>query len=1742
MSEDFYKYISNKILKFFIEEPIKNGDKFFIEFDEKNQVELLYHNLKDETVKYDLTYGTFEYKYEDGEPFFTYYINIKDKYNLIVANSSSVTMDYLVTLRNAATDQKDEWKNSVLLVIGYDINDSIQKGMRNLQKEGMPLHFKTIYDNLLNEIYDKNNNISKVDKEIIKFSIDQKTINTYDTNLWDYEDILGLINKGHVDNHDFLNIKLFPDPGLEDLRPSSIQKRLENNNEMFTKIESLHKYDNTKEKLAKIFDVPCTNRLSNKNSWRETEYTYIKQHNNKDNFSLEYLGSEIIQDINVEYWEKPYNQNKTGLRKRHIIVFNKNDYDSIDLSFNFDKRLSKSFLSKQSKNAIIKGKRIIVSLNISKNSTAFTRVVYKHEESTKLRYEFNIAVVNCSTDILKPIESDYFISATSKIKSIEIINEDTSTPVILGIGTEKITAEIEENGQLISITKDTTIKISENSPAWSVNEKLFFKLDFNSFIIPITIKEERDRAVPTSSLNIWNLKRQNSSSFRYNGSKVSQGVNSFYITEDFKNILNYEKQIVMNNIFYGTIDINDNIVPKELLISENLKKKFNYILQYYKNMEIEEDNCGYPSLTYIDNDLEQLYMDFLNEYNNEILSIEENKALSADKSKLDLNKIGVFTTNNKIYLSSLSPINMAYQLEVKHQLKNEKIDSNILNRVNNENLIPFIYNNKDELFKPVIQDITKEWIEYEKEENVSIGSTNQFISKVIEQKITEFIDNFSYLFLENTKAPIKLNIINIKQDKEIVKGVFYFLYKRIIKNKDIIPVELNLYNNAYKSSFDDLFTCDDIKEFQLKFNIKKIKSTEKDLNDILHLIQNNITYYKNSKQQFPDYEYAHISFYKLGDKTGKANHSMNKIDTGLSLDGILSDPTSFNSDSGYRVGFGSKGILNKNSLLVNTVINTNELMENNKNRGNDSYIKGQTIVSQPYEPDEKDIDHLYQKSLWVTFIEPSFGLEYFDNRKNLIIIHYSDQYTSSNKYDTITVTDKSKQYKNILKTFLETKDVLVDDEKLNNVIKIFNGINGEWLLRVINDNNYSNREKLSVITAIKYVYGLLNHSNILWIPISMEEILRIAGTVGLSKNDGLFKKSLLKGRFSDDLLFVGINIKQSKIKVYYHPVEVKQGFITSNTITSAEEQLDNTINLIKTQFVENENNKFKSKFYRNFFMQLALSNLNKLKKIDFWSPRKLEKLEEIKPHLLNDDYEVSDELDKYIGEGSVIAFKVDLPESEIVYDDNKQIITMPDEFAYHGLVKSIKEICDHIINKSEFKENDLLSQKISINDKIFTNLSNPKENEETFARMDINSDIKDHPITVVNYPSLDNQDSVNIIQKTETTIEESDNLNNTPDNKEGEIPQLEKIRALIGTYPHGDKKIYWEYGNKELSNRHLLILGKSGYGKTYFMQCLIKEMSKNYIPTIIIDYSDAFMKKEIQDELKDYLGDNLITYNVKREKFPLNPFRKSKIEFDEDDYVFEDNLDIASRIKSVFSSVYNIGIVQENTLVKAINNGLNKYENDMTFEHLMEELDDENNKNAISLLNQLQEFLMYDPFTPETEFEWSETDTRNKKVLIIQLHGYSKDIQKIITEFILWDLWNYKGLHGSADKPFNVILDEAQNLDFSDDSPCVKILKEGRKKGWSVWFATQSIKGLTKNSEVNPFNNANQAIYFHPADNVKNIASEFTTNNQDKSYWADQLSKLKKGECITFGPNLNLDGELNPPKVDYVKINPLNER
>ncbi|WP_455644948.1 DNA phosphorothioation-dependent restriction protein DptH [Methanosphaera sp.] len=1751
-NEEFYDYLSNKLIDYFKENNnISEGLGFYIHFDEKYQVEFLYNSLK-KIANENRIYSEFKYTHKNSEtPYNTYSIKINDVKLVIAAEINDITHAFFTTLRNQVKKNKTDddydnvWENTALLVIYNNPIDSIQDGMENLEKKGRPFHVDSISNSLEDDI--NNSELSREDKEIVKFSLKEQDEDLYSTTIWDYENILGIINKGYVDDKDYKELELFKDDNLTEETARNIQKNLKENHETFLEVKKYSQYGDKKAQLEKRFSGAGVKEL-NKDTWEQCNWKKIKR--SKDDYEKQQKPLNYIKNTDdylengLPYWERPNNSGKAGQRKRNIIIFNTQNVPIISLKFTFDQLLSNQYLSKSSKKFVkASGKSLKAQFDVYMDEPTFKTISYKHKDDTKSSYTFNIVVLNAKPEIFEYIKSRYTIKTRDKY--IQVINDEDNYEIKFGEN-NNITEErsISKKDEKVNLYDNTSIKISESSPEWEDGE-LNFKLIYNDNEIKFKIKEKSNRARPVKSQLIWNLKRENAENFVFNDVKAIQGVNSFYLDDNFKKYLRYEREIIENNIFHGKLTEKDTISKEEVHYSEELETAYLDIFKYYQNFDdSQEDNI--PSLVYLNDELRELYRKFLDIYNKEIESIEENSILADIPDKKDLIKLGRIDDEDKIMYSSLSPLNMAYQLELFEQCGNEQLEFNMSERLVPNNLIPFLCSDDGEtLYRPIYQEDAHEWTIYEKIEQVSIGTTNVFISKVVSEKLDQFVKHFDYLFDINPHTPIKINLINILDDKEVVKGIFQFIRSRLpdkLKTKTIIPVEINIYSDSDKSSFDKLFECNSKDDIETEFGIT-IKSDVLDEIDVIHSVQDNIQYYKHKLDE--DYDYAHISFYKVKSHTGTATNNMDEIETGLSLNGLLSSVNSTTKHAEYRTGFGTKNTLNYDNNLVKTAINLNDLVEGSRNYGKDTYSKHKVITT-TVELEEENISLLYDKSHWVTFIEPTFGIEYFNEDDNLIIIHYSDQYSYSNNYDTITVTDKLIQYEEIIKEFLENKDVTVDDEDLISIIKMFNCINGAWLLRLISTNGYYDREKLSIISAINYALALFDHEDIKWIPISMEEILRIAGNVKLDKSQGVFSSLLSKGSYSDDILLIGFKTnKNNLIEIIFYPIEVKVGQNNQQIIKKGKQQIIQTYNALNNQLrqIGNEDNKFKNKFLRNFFIQNLLSTENKLTINNIWDEKHLDSIDEFKPQLLNDEYVVSKSLEEHIGKGCLISFKSDCPRPEIYTDveNNIKIIELPEDRAYSGLTKSIEQLrniiqsgdsaihTEDLIFSEELNDYDLSRELEDISEEMNDVFDEPIE-DNTFIQAQENSvkinDFESSQSLSRNYDDIDNVEE-NIIDDEEITAPEIN-----------ESDELDYVRALIGTQAGYNKDIYWEFGSKSLGNRHMLIQGKSGQGKTYFIQRMLKELSNHNIPSIVIDYTDGFKDNQLDDNFKESLGDKLEQHVIYGKNFPLNPFKPNLIEINGTIMPERNNI-IAGRFKSVVNSVYTaLGDQQLNAIYDAVLRGLDKYGETMDLNDLKHELEYDNSKVALSALSRLRELLEFNPFE-STDYDWSDIlDQNDGKVLIIQLTGIPKDVQKIITELILWDLWYYKTNQGTEDNPFVVVLDEIQNLNFKDDSPCKKIITEGRKFGWSGWFATQD---FTDKNVAKLLENAEEKIYFHPTDtSISTIAKNL--DNSDKTYWENQLAKLKKGQCIVKSPLMNSNGEVTSSSPIVVDVNEITSK
>ena len=162
MSNQFYNYLTSKLFDYFKDNGIVAGDKFYIQFDEDSQIINFYNSIK-EYGEDNSSLRDFIFKHEKGDEFTTFSIDCEDV-DLVIVESTIVSEDYLVTLRNQVSAQKGAWQNKALLIIYDDAKDSIFNGMGNLATEGMPLNINYISEHLEDEISNSKISVKQVSK------------------------------------------------------------------------------------------------------------------------------------------------------------------------------------------------------------------------------------------------------------------------------------------------------------------------------------------------------------------------------------------------------------------------------------------------------------------------------------------------------------------------------------------------------------------------------------------------------------------------------------------------------------------------------------------------------------------------------------------------------------------------------------------------------------------------------------------------------------------------------------------------------------------------------------------------------------------------------------------------------------------------------------------------------------------------------------------------------------------------------------------------------------------------------------------------------------------------------------------------------------------------------------------------------------------------------------------------------------------------------------------------------------------------------------------------------------------------------------------------------------------------------------------------------------------------------------------------------------------------------------------
>ncbi|MBZ9631391.1 DNA phosphorothioation-dependent restriction protein DptH [Salegentibacter sp. LM13S] len=1698
-SSQLYSYISKLIVENFSTQNISPGDRYNFYLEEEDHVKGIYEELR----KINLPTQNFTYTHpeSEGKPYSTFSITINTT-KVIIASSQNATEDYFTTLRNLVALQKNQFENTALLILFSGKLDSLLGGSGSLNKEGMPLHHSVFRKKLAADI--EKSSFKRHEKMLLNEVITRKTKSVVEDNnsIFDFSQVIDSLVKEKIESKDFKNLGFFPDEELKTKTdPNVIRSTLNENFELFERIENIHSHGDPEIDLEKLVSEAGRKRLIQAN-WAEYDFSDVQKWRDQKNNRV----APVFQGVNGndafrKIWCRSDSDTIAGRRNNNLIIFNPEKDIPYSIELRFDQPTSIEGVSiKKGKDrfkASTSGHSLKIDVHSFNPEELFGLINYQ-DKSTRKLYKFKILQLPVEEDLLKAFETKFLIG-----KEESLLIEETDELVFNENNKNKVIEKLKPDANY-TLGKDVSLKIKIDYDTIP-DDFIAFNIEYNEITIPLGIKPDVEPPRPITGLDVWKEKRENFKDFQYSYEesilKLTFKNNERTVRGEFRKNLLLEREIINSGAFSWNEHADNELKDRPINLPQDLKEAFNELRNYY----IRNDSL--PSLTLLNGEAYDLSKNLVDLYFSKLNSLRENKVL--DPQERDLSQLGVVLEKfgeQLVKYSPLHPLNIAYQLHIINELKQEEIYNAVLERLSPMNLVPYLEKG-GKVYTPIDTLDSPEWLYYTEYLHSEQSIPKNYVVKLVREKLEDFTYNFDFLFSQSSKSPIILNAINLGDCKEIMQGIFEyyrtFLNKKTSKRPtDLLPIDINIYGaDQIVSKFEELTYYTNVEDVEEKLDVN-LKTSNFEKEDLLNIFLEKINFYSKSIPSSDEsYEYAHITFYQFDRNQIKRNSNhTSDIKSGISLNGLISDVPSVpvNAQT-YRSGFGVKHSPEKSNLITQFSSLYNSLV-NVVDNGND--FESNKAICTTIDLKIKDqLQNLYTNSQWVTYIDPKVDLDFFKQEDDLVIIHYSDQYNNSSGYDAITVTDKTHQYSSIVSEFL-TKNKVTHEPKKDTlkVINFFNAINGDWLLKLIRQDNQFPREKISLLSGIKTSLSFLYHPDIIWIPISLEEILRVSGSAGLKMSDGLFSAKNLGSKefsFSDDLLLIGLEKCNESLKMHLYPMELKIG--GSNLKKKGIEQGRKTAILLKEHLSKKC---FLGEFYKNFFAKLAITNAEKMQLYKIWDTQTWSQVfENYRSDLMNNNFEISNSIEESYGNFGLIHFGKETIQRQLQKKEDYIIAELLEEDGYNFLVKSIDELI-HLFHETPtgIEKQNLLLQKLPV--------GTCEVKEIGTFNLEVQKKEVLYSIPLEN-KRLEAAEPEEIEKRGE-----SEGLEPANDS--------DGIEILFGNDLKDGKKIIWEPNNtNKVMHTNTGIIGTMGTGKTQFTKSLIAQTAWNQnrnigskkLGILIFDYKgdyikDDFVKATDAKVFHPYhLPYNPLALDVTSTSKPMLPLHTS------------------NDIKETISNAFNLGNVQKQKLRDVI---IEAYEHKGIYKAKRETwskeaptlgdvcniyMSDEKvaHDSLYAAISNLQDFEIFEPDASKTKSLYSLVEG----VTVINLSGYDESIQNLIVAITLDAFYTQMQTNGHSKIDGHkrqlrkmILVDEADNFLSKNFNSIRKILKEGREFGVGTVLSTQFLNHFS--TAENDYSNYILTWVIHRVNEIKTkeVESLFTIESKDQR---DNLIKTIKG-------------------------------
>lgn len=1712
MYELFYNFlIEDLLVRFFKKITVEPGDKFYIVIEDTALRQDFYKALHSSvfTEEKKICFPGYE-KYGIGA----------SEYNTVAFNSTSNDTPILVS---GCDDAKDGFQTmirnnigvmgnpisemAVLFILpGTNAIETLLSAGSNLQERPYPLCLDSITEAINNKISCK---INKIEKEYLTNHVKKLRFQDDYTSLFDFAPVLSILQQPTLQGS-FAKLDAFEDKEIYDSMFAAdempVKERVKNNTSAFAVISDMmgEAYEQDQYKrLTTYLDPKLANMISSgKVDWRTLDYKDIRKSHEFIIGNPTITRPQFYADGNAELVTNTTGPKSEKTSKSYVIICDPT-LSSTKLKSCFNKDLKDYAHGKIAK---VTGCNLIFTLDDK---------VQKDKIGDDKNYH-EVSVLRLQTkNVFQSIAHCFKIDAKGNIV-VEV--PDSMDSVTIGTGSTLITydglhpVELDDNSAF-HIVFDLNAAEEPNIP---------FK--FGNITLNLRFKYKGEKT-PTLSPGfitdtIWG---EEDGGYTHDGEDgdITGTVNGpqgpVFIDKRFRKLANLEKRFIdwdtpyiftQKNEFSGE----DETKMMDLEIEDSISITLSEIYKYFRT------NNTVPSFVRPNDELCKLYQNYIDAVHEQMQLIPRDASLNST-DVINIAKLGVVENEDgTIMLSPFHPLMVAYALQMVTSVDTKEFNKKVIDELSPLYLMPYIYYGNETL-QAINSTETEDmltWVKYDKTTNTQHVYGSKSTSKLIADKLQNFKDNFKYYF-PDADCPIRVSAIGLSQSVDLVRGIVSFIDSSR-KKGNVQRIEIHEYvedmlSDTFFEKLNRQSSRDNISEL---FELHNFNIADKDLNEIIHLLFNRVSYYKHTfKDTRKMDEYSHVTFYKIDSGTKYSPLPAKNLRTETSLDGLVSIPSTNLSGSDYLMGFGTRGLKDNNSPVYQMAKDMNSLYAGLVNGGLATYSPDQCTAKRYSFKDADFLQSVYNNSTWVTFVYPEVDIDFFYKQKNIYVVHYVEQHSISARLESITVTQHVIQYNKMLFNSLQTfKSIIGTSEDFSRkMISYFNCLNGKWLLDIANKPELIMREKMSLVaTCFVMKHFLSRTGGIIWAPIALDEIVRATGSIGMTQ-DGLFsKKDLgLDGPLSDDILMMGIRRNDNdELDVFFYPVEVK--VLAGDSVSKGETQVANLYNKALKDVLF-RGNTFTRKVYRALFASQFLSNTEKMRANDLIADADYENVNDSRYELLNVKFNIVEELPEEIGKAALVVYSDATPKSL----STEWIQDVP---VCH--IRMMESDCYRIVANPD-------SQLLQFVEKSAIAVMPQPATTETSATH--TSTFSAAPDTATPY-----QPVMFFEPKEQTTGEQEDETSTPvvslyPDREKDPLQMVadglhQGIRIRIGKNRKGMPIIFEANNTTKISHPNMGIVGGMGFGKTQFALSLIAQFAKEGehnvdgrpIGVLIFDYkgddysSETFLKK---------VDGKCYSFN-----FPFNPLKL--VVTDKTKYM---NLPAvtADRISDSFAKAYGLGQVQQSTIKQVIletykdfgitNNPSTWNKPQPTMSNVVDkyfEQYDAKDK-TYALFDKLRDYMIFTPDNSEcvSLFEWLDG------VKVIDLTPYPGDTKKVIVSLILDLFYEEMRQLGASklDDPYRelramILVDEAHQFLNKDFNSFRNIISEGRMFGVGMVLSTQNLSDFrSARQEYSQFILSWVILHLNNITKAE-VANIFGANDPNCQAYVDIVSKAEKFQGI----------------------------